>query len=331
MIRKFKVVIFVLIVVILPGASFSADFNSVAAKYVVAAQKKDLATLFNMNIYYQSRVEQIKKTSPKFMVTKNVQALFEGEKNAIESNNQLWLFEPSMKWKLLEAQRKPKAYDGLYGNIYTLYIEMVYRDIETAPLFNKRPIKRLIASIDFSENRKQYMGIGGYGLTILEKEVTYWQLPLKIANFQYKYDENKLVISFDITGGKPDTIGGTPPYSQIITVEDDIKSIDAAQNEQKLILINEFFEQTKYGTSSDFMTGGIVFEYKAGKRIRSFEWPPGTKFPLAIGLAVFDSSKPQLTDVEAIIIEEGKIADKGEYVSGKVKKMIKKKPQKSTE
>jgi len=304
--------------------ALGADFKGMVTKYIGAAQKKDLATLFNMNAYYQAQVAQIAKESPKFMIQRNVQALFEKEKNALEYNNKLWLYVPSMKWKLLESKHKPKAYDGYYGKIYTVYIEMRFDDVNTAPIHNKKPIKSLIASIDFSADRKQYMGVGNLGLTLIESDISYWQwkFPLRISKFEYAYEGYNLQLSFDVDGGKPDSVGGTPPYQYLVAIEDITES-----GERNLLSLEEYFDLSKYDVD------GTTVTYRAEKEfLPKFKWPPTTKFPVKIAIIITDNSNPQLKEASALIIEQGIIADSDVYErGGKNKKAIKKKNIRSAE
>jgi hypothetical protein len=178
MLKKSYTLFFVVLLFALTTASaYGADFNDLTKKYMAACQNRDLKTLFDTNIYYQMLVSDIRRKSPKFMVDTEVQNLFEKEKNALEYINKFHLFTPSMKWKLVETQYRPGAYDNHYGKVYTIYISMVYSDINTSPIINDRPVKQLIASIDFSANRKQYMGVGDLGLNVLDKGLVYWELP----------------------------------------------------------------------------------------------------------------------------------------------------------
>ena len=304
--------------------ALGADFKGMVTKYIGAAQKRDLVALFNMNAYYQTQVEQITKESPKFMAQKNIQALFEKEKEAIESNNRLWLYAPSMTWKILETKPRPRAYDGQFGEIHTVYIEMRFSDGSSAPIFNKKPIKRLVASINFSADRKQYVGVGDIGLTLIESEISYWQwkFPLRISKFEYAYAGNKLQFSFDIDGGKPDSVGGTPPYQYLVVIEDINE-----RGERKFLSLEEFFDLSKYDVD------GTAVAYRAEKEfLPKFKWPPHTKFPVKIGIAISDSSNPQLKEASALMVEEGIIADREAYESGgKNKKSVKKKKVRSSE
>lgn len=182
-------VIMILFVFFFVGCGEAIDFNAMATKYVKACQDQDMEALFNMNVCMQAWIAKIRTKSPKVMVNTEVRELFEREKSSLRVMNKLDLFVPTMKWRLLETVRKPGAYDNLYGrDFYTLYIEMTYDDKETAPtipfipahlngvLRGDRPVKRLVAAIDFSASKKQYMGLGNYGLEVLDKKgVVYWE------------------------------------------------------------------------------------------------------------------------------------------------------------
>lgn len=305
-----------------------ANFNAIAGKYVMAAQKKDIKALLDMHASVQENVAKIKKRSPRILWDAEIKKAYDWEEKYVSSDNRLELFTPDMKWKLLES-KKNTIYPKNWGTFYSLFIGVAYDNPNTAPLVSGKPLRRSIFVINFSTNGQYYNK-----LEMLEDQTSYWQLPLKISNLKHTYNGNKLIISFTIDGGKPNTTGGTPPYVNVIKVN------NASQYPQKALLLNEYFDQSKYDIAEDFMTGGTAVEYKPG-RSRSggeFAWPPDTFFPIQITIGVTDSSSPQLTDMANILIEDGQVAanitiedgklageDKDDYGSGNVKKTKKKK------
>lgn len=283
-----------------------ANFNAMATKYVMAAQKKDIKALLDMHASVQAEVAKIKKNTPKILRDDEIKKAYDWEEKYVNSDNKLNLFTPDMKWKLLESH-KNTIYPKHWGTFYSLFIGVAYDDPNTAPISNGKPMKRSIFVIDFSTNGQYYNK-----LMILEDKTSYWPLPLKISGLKHEYNDNTLIISFNINGGKPDTLGGNPPYENIVAIKD-----LAARNEQKITLIENYFNKEKYSIDYNLLLGGttiamgdttVIIRYKKGWYEHVFKWPPETIFPVMIGVSVSDSSAPQqLTDAATDLIKDGQI------------------------
>lgn len=267
---------------ILPVASFGADYKKLTAKYISTAQSRDLKALFEMSLYNQQNIKAINAASPKFRVEKEINELFEREKTYL----MYWMFTPSVKWKILEIKKtKVPILNGKLNNGCMVFVETEYK-YDDAPLVDgnlpnqSKPLKRGVFVITFDEKSGLYSKVDSYN-----SEYLYWDTPVRVENLTYTSKADNLDLRFDIDGGQPNTIGGKPPYTNKIYI-----------NGQPL---NTFL--------GEYAKNYWIKELDDGKWIEllSFAWPPGTVFPLKLKVEVTDSSPTPQSGYAEVMITEG--------------------------
>jgi len=273
-----------------PTSLFGADLTKATAKYIAAAQKQDLKALFDMGLFTQQAIKKARAESPKFRVEKDVSEVFERNK----SNLQYRMFTPSAKWRILETKRtKLQMFDGKYNNGHIVYVETVYPNIDDAPEYDfngieSKPLRRGVFMIYFDDASGLW-----YSVETFRAEFAFWETPVHVSNLTYSYDNRSLNLRFDVDGGKPHTLGGTPPYTSKIFI-----------NGQPIAVF--------FGKYADTY---IMQELDAGRwlELRYEGWPPETKFPLTLRLELSDSSQPPKTGAAEVSITNGRIMRKHEW------------------
>ena len=148
----------VMVILIAACSSSATDLNKSISRYADAAQRKDMKGLYQLSALAQLDEKEIKASSPKFKVEKELEQLYQREKGYLEYKMQF--FTQNTKWKILESKKiKVPLYNSKTSNGYIVYVETRYPDIKDAPMmevngdpFAKKPMKRsiLIFTIDAS-------------------------------------------------------------------------------------------------------------------------------------------------------------------------------------
>lgn len=86
----FTFLLVMLILLILPqGVKASAGPSSQVDKFLSAAKKRDIKTIFDNTYYYQSQLSQIKQNNPKALWAKITSEYYETKKRAL-GNKDYW-------------------------------------------------------------------------------------------------------------------------------------------------------------------------------------------------------------------------------------------------
>ena len=218
-------------------AIFSPNPQKQTEKFLVAVQKKDFKTIFEMTYYYQMELSRIKSNNPKALWQKLTTEYYESKKNALfsrkeESLTDAWvrfggevfgtltdpveniralmrLLTQSCKWRVIES-KKEKHHDqwsGRQQDVNVIYVSLKYKTVEESPLIGSKALKEAILGFVLDGKTGLYMRSSKIG-----KGDVYWELPLRAYGISYKYEGGKLRLAFQLDGGIPQLEGGKPPY-----------------------------------------------------------------------------------------------------------------------
>jgi len=282
----FAGVVAMMTVLALPLASFAADFNAAIARYAKAAQKKDLREIYDLCALTQLNEKEIRESSPKFRVEKEINQLFEQAKGGLE--NTFSMFTPTSKWKILETKKiKLPLFKNKPANAHVVYVGMKYPNINDAPIYDegakmwlRRPMKRGVFIFTIDDSSGKYYKIDHY-----TEEDEFWATPVRVSDLKYTCTYRGLSLEYTADGGRKGTTGGTPPYRNKVLIAG--KSV------------NEFIGTEDELGMSELSDGQSI-------EIRGFRWPEGTQFPLKIRVEVTDSSTPAKTASAEVSVPNGK-------------------------
>lgn len=188
------------------GAVYGATVNpeNQTEKFLMAVQKKDFKSIFDITYYYQMELSQIKSNNPKVLWQKLTTEYYESKKKVFfekkdESLTDAWilfggelfgtptdpienlralmnLLTPSSKWKVIES-RKEKHLDRWSGreyDVYLVYVSLGYKTLDESPLIGSKKLKEAILSFVLDAEKGLYMRSSR-----AVKGDVYWELPMR--------------------------------------------------------------------------------------------------------------------------------------------------------
>lgn len=290
-----KKFVLAVVLVMMAGQAWGADCKQLATRYIKASQSNDYKTLLEMSSFYQNNAAVIKKNSPKYKVESELNELAESEKAHIVK----WMFTPKDKWKIIEVVDRQVGKNTFICNVY---VQNDYSDYADAPnsgnFFAKGKKYRSNIAVIYFDKKTGYTPTGPDVDGSMSK---FWDSPLLISGLKYSYDKytSDLELKFDINGGSDKVMGGNPPYSYSMTI-----------NNKPVI---EFMGEMPFFTNDIHQFSDTTFSISAWNvkesRYSGFVWPAKTVFPLTLKLKIVDSSAPPKASDAEITIQNGKVAN----------------------